>query len=732
MGKAVLTVKSLLGTALTILINIFKEVFVMKRRVLAMSMAAVTALTSTSICAFAEGQDSKALASAISVAKTRLDIPEELTEFSYKAVNSNLNDAYYLTWSTPRDAQEFKEVTVQVCRSLITSYYTSDYGYSNTGKTLAKLSGDKLYEKAKELIKKINPTVAGVIDLDRDSLYISTYNDRAVFSFVRTKNGIPVKNDNGQIVLNKNTGELISFYMSWHEKASFQSADSAISLDLAKDKYAAMIDIQPQYEFYYDWESKELKSRLVYRQSSYGEINAFTGKKSDFAADGYYDTAATNGITADTAESDESPADGGYKFTEQEQAELDKKLPYASEEAVVKLLRSDPYLTYKTDMELSYSDLYKITVGENTRYYYTASFTNENWGSEEDIMPVPVANDEWVSSEMLEVAYSEKLIESYQNVNICVDAESGQIISYYYYDSTAQNGDASYDLSKADKLAEEIAKKFAGDSFGEFGDYSSSVNSWTERTTNKTQYWGSDHSWTRYANDIKVSGDSISVSLNADMKLTSYYINYTDIELADPAGMLTAKQAMSKFWENNDLNLYYLAKLNNKITKTVLVYGTDNSVYVDAFTGEPVYSYYTRQENDLSGIKDKKLLAMAQKLDDHGFVISTEKFSENDPAAKTVLESLMGVRSDENESDKNLTRGEALVIFTKSVCGDTIPELKGIYKSPFSDVKDTDENVGYYAIAYGFGVVSGDKLNAKDDFTMGDMIKMVYTLYSAQ
>ena len=55
----------------------------MKRRILAMSMAAVTALTSTSICALADGQNSEALASAITIAKTRLDIPEELTEFSY-------------------------------------------------------------------------------------------------------------------------------------------------------------------------------------------------------------------------------------------------------------------------------------------------------------------------------------------------------------------------------------------------------------------------------------------------------------------------------------------------------------------------------------------------------------------------------------------------------------------------------------------------------------------------
>ena len=128
------------------------------------------------------------------------------------------------------------------------------------------------------------------------------------------------------------------------------------------------------------------------------------------------------------------------------------------------------------------------------------------------------------------------------------------------------------------------------------------------------------------------------------------------------------------------------------------------------------WQYASDAANDLSGIKDKKILKMAKALDDHGYLISTEKFSENDTADSAVFEQLMGVNTD--EESKKLTRGDALVIFTKSVAGDAIPELKGIYKSPFSDVKDT--------------AVSGNKLNAKADFTYGDMIKMVYTFYAAE
>ena len=115
----------------------------MKRRALAISMAAMTALTSTSICAFAEGQDSKALAAAITTAKTRLDIPEELTEFSYYVSDDAVSNVYDLNWSTPNTVNEYRHVSVRVSGSLILSYYDSNDGWGgDRTASLAKLTGD--------------------------------------------------------------------------------------------------------------------------------------------------------------------------------------------------------------------------------------------------------------------------------------------------------------------------------------------------------------------------------------------------------------------------------------------------------------------------------------------------------------------------------------------------------------------------------------------------------------
>ncbi|CCY17462.1 propeptide PepSY amd peptidase M4 [Eubacterium sp. CAG:786] len=706
------------------------------KKAIALSMAAVTALTSVSVVAFADNENSEALAAAITTVKQRVDIPEELSEFSYRVSKGNLKETFNLTWSTPGTNSKYEYIEVQVCGGLILNYYSSDC-WQRADRKLAKLSGDQLYKKAVAQVKKLNPTISSVLRVDRDSLSISTYNNTAWFDLVRMKNGVPVKNDEGRITVDKDTGALLSFDLNWHVNASFKDSKSALSEDKAKEKYADMIGIYPQYEFEYDYETRSVVPRLVYTQSDYGEINAFTGEKSDFDSDGYYDDE----IADDTEEAGDTnakgnPSTGGGSFTPEEQLEISKKLPYGSKAAIVKLLKDNQWLTYVDGMEVRSSDLYKVTTNGKNVYVYSADLTDEQWSEiEEDTFTV----DECGSMEAYddvsanESAGNESAGSTWHNVSISVNAETGEILSYSYSQSgnnVRYYGD-SYDMNKADELAATIAASFAGDRFSEYKDYASEENSWTDN--NKTRYSGSDHSWYRYANDILVSGDRIRICFDKDMKLTQYRINYTDVVLPKPTGMLTATQAMKKFWETSDLDMYYLAKVYKKKTQTVLVYGCSNSVNIDAFTGEPIYSWYTRKgKNDLSGIKDKKILKMAQKLDDHGVLISENKFSENDTVTYGILYDLFGGTAYVDEADRKITRSAALIAFTRSVTSDEVAKIKGIYKSPFSDISDDNPRVGYYAIAYGMGAFTEKKLDPTAYFTYGDMIRMVYALYSAE
>ena len=112
----------------------------MKKRILALSMAAVTALTSTSIVAFADNENSEALAAAITLAKSRIDIPEELTEFTYSVSNQNLKTVFYLTWSTPRSTALYKSADVTVCGDLILSYRAPTDWSKDNSNHFAKLT----------------------------------------------------------------------------------------------------------------------------------------------------------------------------------------------------------------------------------------------------------------------------------------------------------------------------------------------------------------------------------------------------------------------------------------------------------------------------------------------------------------------------------------------------------------------------------------------------------------
>lgn len=695
-----------------------------KHQFLAMAMAGVTAFTSVGIVAYADNENSEALAAAITTVKNRIDIPEDLTEFSYSVSKQNLKTVYYLTWSTPSNVSMYNELSVQVCDSMILNYQAPEDRSTDYTDHLAELTNDQLYKKAKAQLKKLNPTLSKVLKIDRDSIYVSLYGSSARFTFYRTKNGVPVQNDSGTIVLNKDTGEIISLSLDWHPGATFQSAKTVISEDEAKEAYKNMIGLTPHYEFDYDYTTQTTTARLVYSQSDYGRINAFTGKKSDFAADGYFgedfedeDSETASEASADTG----NPGAGGY--TEQEKAEINKDLPYASKDAVVELLKSNEWFSYNDKMELGYSSLYTEKLNGKKTYYYDAYFTDENWSEEEE--------------EVYEVedytASSEENIEPYHSIAITVNAETGEVQSYSYYDSSSSNYADSYDLSKADSAAREVAKTLAGDKYGSYTDYSSSVSSITRSYADSTElYTGSSHTWNRYENGFMVSGNTISVRFNSDMTLKRYSISYTDVALPSPDSMLTADQVMDKFWERNTLDLYYLARVNEKKVKTVLVYGTDNSVYVDAFTGEDIYTWMYDTENDLSGITDKTLLKMAQRLDDHGIAICDHKFSEDDYVTNADLENALGTSSTSGELTDNITRSAALIAFTRLVSSDKVAKLKGIYKSPFSDISDDNPCVGYYAIAYAWGVFTEDKLDATRYFTYGDLIRMVYAYYTAK
>ncbi len=658
----------------------------------------------------------KDVEAALRKVKSRISVPTELTEFNYHTSKNISKTVYNFYWNTPNSAEKYREMSCSICSNVITSY--SSYQYTeNTETALAQLSEDELYSYAAKAIKKLNPSVYKNIEIEKDNLSIDLRGRNATFSIVRTKNGVPVNNDRGKIVLDKNTGELISFRIQWHTNASFQSPAKAISESKAMDCYENMIELYPMYNINYNWEDDKYTTEIVYTQKNYGEINAFTGKKSNFTSDGYWDEEFAENETTDA---EAGGIDNGSIFTEQELAELNKELPYGTEAKAREILESKDYFVIDDEMTIQYSNLYKQTKGKTDRYFYGATFSNvdkdkENW---------------WNSA--------------YEEVSITLDAETAEIISYYYYNSRAKNYSPTYDEAAANNTAEAILKDLAGEKLGEYGETTASPNVYyDEKNNNKIQYYGSNYNLSRYANDIIVSGNDIFLQLDCDNILTGYEINYTDVDFISPENMLTADEIMDIYWENNDINLYYLAKTHEKKTKTVLVYGTENTIYCDAFTGEQKYYSYFNNTNDFNKIETASIKEMAEILNNHSIILSSNAFSETDTVTEldfyNALNKFTEVRLYGTSgklqladgriftaSDIEITNADAMIMLTAAECGTKVAELDNIFKSPYSDIKDSDDKVGYYAIAYELINSDANKLNPDEAFTYADMIELIY------
>lgn len=673
-------------------------------RALSLTLAAATAL-STCVCAYADNTtDADENKQVLATVKSRISVPKELSKFSFrKSVNGPVN-LYTYEWENPDGGDT--DLTVSAYGDIITYYQKSGYYRWNSDNTLAKMTGDQLYSAAVAYIKKLNPTISTLIRVDRDSIRMSLSDNTATFTFNRVKSGVPVTSDMGYITIDKNTGELYRMSMNWHPNASFKSKKGALTVEQAEKAYADLIAIKPVYVLKYDDATKKYYTDIEYDQTGFGNIDAFTGAVSDFEGDTWYDD---NDITEDDDVADDSFDNGGDIFTPEELAELEKKLPYGNAEAVEKYIRGNKYLTWVDGFEVSYDSLSKDEKANDTVYIYNVSFNN-----------VP------------ETGYNRNDVYTY--VSVSINAETGELYSYDCYSSSSDySGVSQYDEAKAGKLADSILKSLSPKHYKDLGDGVTTISEYNRK------YFGSNHQYIRTVNGVETEFDYASISFDKDMKLESYSINYTNVDFVSPDKILTEQQVLDKFYELSPMKLNYLVKLGKKKTASALIYSNDSYLRVNAFTGEPVYSwqYETSAENDLSGINNPSILSMAKTLDDNGIIISTKKFAQGDAVTLGDFERMMwcirsynyytGDETNENyDENKLLTRGEAMKLFTSFMAGNSVAELKGIFKSPFSDISDSDPNVGYYAIAYAMGAVKGGTFNASSAYTYGELISLVY------
>ncbi|MCM1329130.1 MAG: S-layer homology domain-containing protein [Ruminococcus sp.] len=726
----------------------------------AANTASSPAKTSGGTSANTSSADSDAgMKAALTKVKQRVKVPEELKEFSYSTSESYGVKVYAFTWSSRRDLNSagVKYIQVSIAGDVITRYECYDdntaAGRWSNDPTLAKLTEEEILAKAKGYVKQLDPAAADKLEYKVNSL--SLFGSRATVSVQRAENGITVDSNSGTVCIDKNTGELQSFSLSWWENADFPNPKTALSQEEIRESYKNLCKLTPYYRIETDWITGKKTARIVYEPSFNSELDAFTGEKSTvwddmYSAGGtayldYAEPAEYDMETADTADESGNPATGaggGVTFTEAELEKLQQNENLLTREQVFELLKKDKFAALTDDYEIKSSSVYSDKENTETPLY------------EEGEEPPAQEEEHYIMN--IRFAAKDKNYKGYKNINVTLNAETGEIISLYKYGSTASL--PKLDVGEAKAVAEAAANQYAKDIMTEC--YPDVDNDREEPTPVGGKHETSRRfRFNRFHDGIQVTGDYINVTVDSNGVVTDYHYNYTENVKFPSADILTSDNAFAKLYTQRNLNYYYTGWIGKDGSiHTYLVYEMPY-FRLNAKTGK-LCDYYGRPEEtpnrggdytDIKGIPQEQAIITMQK---YGVTVTDEsKFEPNKlitPAEFSDLlntalrayyydvadvdepvaaeEEVYVVGSEEEKAANTVTRTEAAKMFTQRVDSGKTAELKGIFKTPFSDVKSTDENIGYIAIAYAKGFIpKGDgKFNGGKQLTRAEAMQMIY------
>ncbi|MDE6595644.1 MAG: S-layer homology domain-containing protein, partial [Oscillospiraceae bacterium] len=493
--------------------------------------------------------------------------------------------------------------------------------------------------------------------------------------------------------------------------------------------------------------------RIVYEPDFTSEIDAFTGEASTIWEDmrnaggtRFYGYDVTEEAEAAAVEGDaDNPATGiGYEngvvFTEAELKKIQQDANLLTTEQVFELLKKDKFAALTDDYEIKSYEVYSDKQDYGVMPLSADSSVNKKEEKENFFMSI-------------RFGAKDKNFKGYKNISVQLNAETGEIINMSKYSNSTKLPKLNVENSKA--VAEAAANQYAKDIMAECHP--------AVQNDNEVEVWNGgfetsrNFRFNRFVNGIQVSGDYISVTVDSNGVVTNFSYTYTDDVKFPSADILTSDEALDKLYTQRNFNYYYTGWItkDGKV-QTYLLYKMNN-FYLNAKTGklcswngEPLTNYNSGKDvkyTDIKGIPQEQAILTMQK---YGVTITTDsKFKPNEVITKDEFTSLLNAAlsgygvyyydapveadmfdEEEKAEVKNppVTRTDAAVLFTQKYDGSHIAELDGIFKTPFSDVKSNDENIGAIAIAYAKGFIpKGDgKFHGNKQVTRAEAVQMIY------
>jgi len=632
--------------------------------------------------------------------KERIGSTDQYEDFTSTSNVNGKNTTYTFRWSS-----DDKRLNITVNSDMIiTSYNKYDGSVKNERKpSLNKMSADDALQKTKKLFGKLNPDIANNIRFEKSTLYENLFENGYSFYLQRTYSGIDVFGNDGYIRVNADASEIESLNLNYTQNLKFEDLSKAISRENAIDNYKKELGMELRYNI------KTGKSELEYSPKFYDTyISAISGKAVN-PIEPEYRYLGKNEAAMDMTT---STGGGSLQLSVAEEKNMEQISGLLSKEDAEKIIRETKIFAAGDKMTLSHMGTYYNSNAK--KYYYSMEFKEGN-----------------------------------VSASASVDAQNGDIISYIYYGEDYKT-EGMDDENKAKEYAGLLAPK-----------YYKADNSLDFRLE---QSGKGNYNFVRYHEDIKCSGDTITLNLNDKGEVTYYSIRYTETEFDSPEGVLSHSEICDRLFENCGYKLYYYPSCSSEELDTadiaMLIYDIENkNSTLNAKTGKiknEGKEFKVGNYKDIDGHYAEKQIKTLAKfgigfegdnfspdnlITQQDFIaLITSAFTgneavvlakDNNTCSYYFTRAVNGgiVTEDEKNPEGSVTREMAAVFMIRTLGLDEVASLEEIFVSKFADVT---KNKGYISILNAMGVVNGfgGNFEPTKELTRADAMIMVYNYLS--
>jgi hypothetical protein len=704
------------------------------KKVFAILLSLVLLVTAMApITAFAEGD--KDLEKVIKIVREKVDIPKELSQFTYD-INSNGNTkVWYLNWNSKDNAAGSMSVGINDAGKILQYNYYKPYQY-NSQRKLPKVSRQDALTKAEAFIKRMDPQLPAQLKQNEvNQPYPMDYSYS--FSYTRMVDGIPFPANYIQVNVNNETGIVENYYTNWTDDLTFPDADKALSLEQAQKAFKEKLGLRLVYNQAYDGEKRKIFLSYAPKYSN-SYVDALSGEKVDMRDHygPYYDRYGYSGgimanMSMKAADSREQAA-----LTPEEMKAVEEVSKLLSKEDMEKKLRDTKVFELTSDYKVRYASL------------------NRDWFN----------NDEYAWSFDFFVESKEKPSES-RSVNVRANAKSGEIISFYtYFPGTAEQDTVKYDKDTARKAVEDFLKQIQPEKYSrtEFDDTYVEEYSALDKNGKQREFY---FRYIRKEGAAYVAANMLSARYDAiNGRIVNYEMNwYNTFSPVVSSKVLPVEGMYTKLFGEIGLELQYrmeyprdyyekfgmtgVEDAPKPAVKLVYAVKPDKPALFDAVTGsilnpnngELFQEAKTVEYTDIKGssaekqikvlaefgialpgttfkpktnITQKEFLYLVSKTMANVYYgpVSTlpEKEKDIDQMYNTLIREGV-VKEGEKAPAAAVTREEAVKFLIRAMKYEKVADIEGIFLCTFKDKsKITPKLIGYVAIAQGLKIVGGD------------------------